>query len=62
MNRFSVVEEVTQVGRKKEYQYGIYDNVEDKVVVRFANKTKAELKADEFNEMAGNFKEGTSNG
>lgn len=55
--RYTIRKEVTKVGRKKEIQWAVVDNLEDRVVVRYANQKDAIDLIDRYEE-ARKLKEG----
>jgi len=48
--RYTVEEEVTKNGRKKEVQYAIHDHSKDDVVFRGSDKVEVEFICDQMNE------------
>lgn len=42
MKRYEILLEETKVGRKVEKQYAVYDNLEQRVVVRYQHEKDAE--------------------
>lgn len=50
MNRYKIVKEVEKVGRRLEVQFAVVDNLDGKVIVRYAKEKDAQDLIDRYEE------------